>query len=417
MKPPLPERLRICFVSQRLPRTGAAADYGYLWPLARNLATRGFDVHVLTAEDRTSGTGLQIIEGVNIHYLEMPMPGEFATPFQETVLDYFEQLNLEKQFHLVHCADSTGFKIALHRKDFDITVAADIKGMQLDHIFGLLGLTEDTVISYLKTSFAVAIKFLKSFFGADHKFLKNAHGVFVTSKPQKDILELYYFVPSRRIYVIPYGINMRELEPAPHSQNPFERLGVEPGTKIVLTIAPLVQVDEIKNLLTAFQRVVIKKPKTALVIVGEGSKRFELEDHMLNLALGSKVIFTGQVSPEDEDSMITACDIYVNLGSKSSGFEPTVLQAMACRKTVIASEVGTSSNVIQNAIEGFLLRPTDIGALSRLLLELVSGQIDTSTLGARARDKILKMFDTKRMVDETIMAYQQILNSTGKYSK
>jgi len=34
---------------------------------------------------------------------------------------------------------------------------------------------------------------------------------------------------------------------------------------------------------------VIKKPRTALVIVGEGPGRYELEEHTLNLVLASKV--------------------------------------------------------------------------------------------------------------------------------
>jgi glycosyltransferase involved in cell wall biosynthesis len=90
---------------------------------------------------------------------------------------------------------------------------------------------------------------------------------------------------------------------------------------------------------------------------------------------------------------------------------------MASQKTVVASEVGTSSNLIQNGVDGFLLRPTEITSLSRLLLDVVSGQIDTEAVGRRARQKILQMFDTTKMVEETIQAYHAILLSTRKYRK
>lgn len=416
MKKTLPEKLRICFLSQKLPRFAAAADYGYLWPLCRNLATRGHDVTVITVE-ATTGSLTETSHGVQIHHVEQPAFGEIGASLRESVLDRFEQLHLEKPFDIVHSVDGTGYLVALHKKELDVVFAADINGLQLDHIFGILGLTEEKVLSYLQTSVAVASKFLRSFFGNDRKLLKNSDGVFVTSKQQRNILELYYFVPDRRIYVIPYGINSKELEPEAPTENPFSELGIEPDTKVILTVTPLINVEETKNLLTAFERVVIKKPKIALVIVGEGPKRKELEFHMLSLALASKVWFTGSLSPEKVDSLITACDIYVNLHSKSSGFEPTVLEAMACGKMVIGSEVGTSSNVIQNGIDGFLLRPTEISALSRLLLDGVSGQIDTLAVGHRARQKILKMFDTTRMVEETIRAYFGILKSTGKYKK
>jgi 1,2-diacylglycerol 3-alpha-glucosyltransferase len=333
------------------------------------------------------------------------------------MLDRLEQLHTEKPFHLIHSVDSSGKLIGPYKKELNVALAADISGIQLDQIFGILGLTEDTVMSYLKTSFSVTVKFLKSFFGDDHRLLKASDGVFVASPQQKDILELYYLIPSRRIYVIPYGINTQELEPSKESENVFTKWGIAPGTKVILTSTPLLNVEETKNLLTAFVKVVIKKPNTTLVIAGDGPKRKDLEFHMLSLALASKVVFTGNISPIEEDVAINKCDIYVNLSSKSSGFEGSVLEAMACRKMVIASEVGTSANLIKSGVDGFLLRPTEIASLTRLLLEAVSGQIDTETIGRMAREKILKMFDTQAMVTETIGAYRQILKSTGKYRK
>jgi glycosyltransferase involved in cell wall biosynthesis len=155
--------------------------------------------------------------------------------------------------------------------------------------------------------------------------------------------------------------------------------------------------------------VAIKKPQSALVIVGEGIRQKELEEHMLNLALASKVWFVNPSDPEIVDEMIKNADAYVNLYSKSSGFEPTVLDAMAAEKTVIASEVGTSSQVITPGIDGFLLRPTEIAALSRLLLQIVSDQIDIKSIGQRARQKILKMFDNQKMVEQTVETYKKIL--------
>jgi glycosyltransferase involved in cell wall biosynthesis len=417
MKKVLPTALKIGFISHKFPRGGAAADYGYLWPLCRSLVKKGHNVSVITSDPQRSGVS-QVSDGVFIHYVEQPIIGDPKTALKESFLDCFEELHLEAPFDLVHSVDSAGFLIAMHKKELKFILASDINGIQLDQIFGLLGLTENTISSYLKTAVAVGIKFLRSFFGKDRKLLKSSDGVFVTSKQQKDILELYYFVPSVKTHIIPFGVNAKELEPQGESPvNAFASLGIEPNTKVILTITPFLNVEETKNLLTAFERVVIKKPRTALVIVGEGPQRFELEEHMLNLALASKVWFAGELPPEDVGRFVTGCDVYVNLQSKSAGFEPTVLEAMASCKTVIASEVGTSSNLIQNGYDGFLLRPTEIHSLSRLLLEAVSGQIDTKAVGERAREKVLKTFDTSKMVEETELAYYEILKASKKYRK
>ncbi|MDZ4676792.1 MAG: glycosyltransferase family 4 protein [Oligoflexia bacterium] len=416
MKKPLPQHWRICFVTQKFPQSEFADDYGYLWSLAQQLVARGHEIIVITAEHHVANA-IQNVNGIQIHYLGSSFSGDPSFSSKEAALDRVEELHLEKQIDLIHCVDNVGLNIALNKKTLNINLAVDVNVIQLDQIFGILGMTEENFLSYFRTCWAVGFRFMKSFFGEEHKQLARADGIFVGSHQQRDILERYYYIPSRKTYVIPFGIDTRGFKPIDTKAQILEKLEIEPDTKIILTVTPMDNAEETKNLLTAFERVVIKKPKTALIIAGDGPKRRELEFHTLHLALASKVHFTGTLPPEEINVYINASDAYVNLYSKSSGFEPTVLEAMACSKTVIASEVGTSSNIIENGVDGFLLRPTEIGTLSRLLLEIVSGQIDTKSIGERTRQKILKMFDTKWMVDETIQAYQNILLSTGKYKK
>lgn len=413
MKKSIPENLRICFVTHKLPFFDRSTDYGYLWPLCRSLAKKGHDITVITSDSPDENFSSRD-KNIHIHYLEGGF-GEATTAFKESVLEMLEQLHVEKPFDIVHSVDNTGLYVSLYKKKLNVALATDVKGTHLDEIFDLLGLAEDTFSSYLKTSWAVAVQFLKSFFGTDRKIIRRSNGVFVTSQQQQDILERYYFYPSRKVHIIPYGIDSSTFQASSPIGPVFEKWGIQPGTKVILTVTPMVNAEVTKNLLTAFERVVIKKPNSALVIAGDGPRRKELEAHMLNLVLVSKVYFTGALPPEELSQMIQACDIYVNLNSKSSGFEATLLEAMASCKTVIASEVGTSANAIDSGVNGFLLRPTEIGPLSRLLLEAVSDQIDTASIGERARQKILKMFDNTRMVDQTIQAYRKILLATGKY--
>ena len=60
-------------------------------------------------------------------------------------------------------------------------------------------------------------------------------------------------------------------------------------------------------------------------------------------------------------------------------------------------------------IDGFLIRPADVGTLSHLLLGLFLGSIPAELMGKNARNKALDIFDTKKMVQETLEAYENIL--------
>jgi 1,2-diacylglycerol 3-alpha-glucosyltransferase len=412
MRKTIPDILRICFVTRKFSRGGGTSDYGYLRQLTKSLSKRGHDVSVISSEapefsNQTSNGDLKL------YFADTSLLEDSSS--QESVLDVLENLNEEKPFDIVHCVDNTGYSIAKHKKDLNVAVAVDVKGSSLDEIFGLLGLTEDTLLSYLQTSFGVTTKFLKSFFGRDHKLLKMADGIFVTNKQQQEILERYYLIASQKIHVIPYGVDGSDFEVSQTKPTLPDELTINSETKIILTISPLTNIQEVKNLLTAFERVVIKKPNSVLLIVGDGPRRKELEFHMLSLALAGHVLFLGELSSFETSQYIACCDVYVNLYSRSSDFEPTVLEAMTCKKIVIASEVGTGSGVITKGVDGFLIRPTEILSLTRILLESISGQVDTLVMGERAKQKILKMFDSKRIVDQTVQAYHKIMCNTKRY--
>jgi glycosyltransferase involved in cell wall biosynthesis len=90
---------------------------------------------------------------------------------------------------------------------------------------------------------------------------------------------------------------------------------------------------------------------------------------------------------------------------------------MAQKKVVIGSEVSPIANIIEDAQNGFLLRPADHTSLANLLLEIFSGTVPVIDIGARARDKVLALFDTKRMIQSLEDAYNHILQHRPRVFK
>lgn len=410
-KPSNSEVLKIIFVTKRLPRTPLGAEYGYLWPLCKQLAQRGHKIAVVCQENKEGNPSPFKANGVTIYYLENPSD---KSPFGETPLDRVEQILSEDQYDIIHCVDRSGIDIALKKKKLGVRIFANISAIRLDSIFGLLGLAEATVYSYLTVAFGVGIRFLRSFFGRDRKLLWALDGVFVTTEEQAMILERYYVVSSRRIHVLPYGIEGKSFEIINCRDRVFNELGITPNHKLIVAVCPIDTLQESKILVKAFRKVAIKKPETAMVLVGSASKIKELEFFTLNLALGSKVFLKEKATASEVHDYINACDIFVSLLSRSSGFEQGVLEAMACQKLIIASEVGTSSQLIESGITGYLVRPSDTNGLSQLLLDAVSDKLDTSAIGQKAREKLLNLFDTSKMVDQTIEVYRRNLANSGR---
>jgi glycosyltransferase involved in cell wall biosynthesis len=414
-KPPLPEQLNVCLVTRHFPISGRASGPIFLRLIARGLIARGHQVTVLAAEGPPGRASIED-NGVKVFFLsEDRWARTRRDPFPDLVLKRFSELHQQKPFHLIHSVDASAIRVSRQKRQFEVAVAYDVAATQMSQLFAILGMAQETLGSILSTSLAVGYKYLSTFYGGDRHLLTTADGVFVASPRERITLERYYLYPDARIYTVPYGIEIGDLEPREKSDELRRALGIPETAKTAVTITDMTEVGEIRNLLRAFEQVVIKKPNSRLIIVGEGPKQKDIEFEMLNLALGSKVIFTGAARSADVADYIALADVFVNLSSRTTGFEPSLLEAMAQKKVIIGSEVSPMGTIVEHSQDGFLIRPADVAELTNLLLDIFTGHLPAGEIGEAARRKVLDLFDPQKMVIETLGAYYAILKSTGLY--
>jgi 1,2-diacylglycerol 3-alpha-glucosyltransferase len=411
MRKPLPEHLNLCLVARHFPISGRAAGFSFLRLIARGLAARGHQVTVLSAENAQGRTEIDQ-DGVKIYFLmESRGARTRRDHFPELVRSKFIELHRAKPFHLVHSVDNSAIKISREKKIHHVAIAYDVAATQMSQLFSLLGMSQETLGSIIRSSLAVGYKFLSTFYGGDRQLLNTADGVFVASPRERITLERYYLYPDMRIYTVPYGIEIGDLAPRERSEELRRSLGIPETAKVVATVTDMTEVGEVLNLLRAFEQVAIKKPSSRLIIVGYGPKFKEIEYEMLSLALGSKVIMTGAIKDADVPDYIALADMFVNLSSRTTGFEPSLLEAMAQKKVIIGSEVSPMATIVEHSQDGFLIRPADVAELTNLLLDIFAGQLPVLEIGEAARKKVLDLFDPEKMVIETLGAYYAILKS------
>lgn len=399
------ESLNICLVSRRFPLLNSSGEVGFLWPIARGLVKQGHQVSVLTWRNRDR---LEFVEreGVKAYFLG---EGHSASSdaFPDLVLRKFQNLHKQTPFHLMHSLDGSGLKVGLLRKQLGVACVYDVDATHVANVYAILGMSQENLSSLLKTSLNVGWQFLKTYYGHDRKLLRNADAIFVHSPQQRIMLERYYMYPDRRIFMVPFGMELEDLSPREKSEELMRKLGLPPAAQTVVTVTDMAEFGEIRNLLHAFERVAIKKPTARLIVVGSGPLKKEIEYEALHLALGSRVNFVGDVSASNLGDYIALADVFVNLSARSSGIEQSLLEAMAQKKIIIGSEVSPLANVVEDGIDGFLIRPADTFTLSELLLQAFSGQIGAAEMGEHARQKVLNLFDSQKMLNQTLSAYTQ----------
>jgi hypothetical protein len=292
-----------------------------------------------------------------------------------------------------------------------VAFAFDVEATQMSQIFAILGMRQETLGGLLTTAFALLYKFLTTYWGGDREVLKYADGIFVTHPQQRIMLERYYLYPDFHIYSVPYGIEVGDLTPKEKSLELKKSLNLPETSHIAVTISDMTDYIELKNILMAFEKVATKKPNSYMIIVGNGPLYAKIEYLVLSLALGNRVILTGALKNTEVLDYIVISDTYVNLSSRSTGFEPTQIEAMAQKKVIIGSEVSPISNVVEDGVDGFLIRPADTESLSNLLIEIFSGSLPSEEIGEKARQKVLEMFDTQKMILTVNNSYQKIIQN------
>lgn len=410
----LPESLNICLVSNRFQILSRSTDSGFLWPIARGLSKQGHKVTVISTRSPIGKAEVNR-DGVRTFYLQESGSPYKNLRFEEAALRKFKELHQQQPFHILHSLDNSGRRIARDKKNLKIAVAYDAEATQMSQLFSILGMSQETLGSLITTAVAVTYKFLTTYFGSDRKLLKTADGVFVKNPQQRIILERYYLYPDFHIYTAPYGMELGDLSPKEESYEYRKKWNLSSNAHVVVTISDMTEIRELQNLLRSFEKVAVKKPNSYLIIVGNGPYFKQIEFEMLNLALGSRVILPGALSSRDLIEFILMADVYVDLSSRSTGFEASLIEAMAQKKVIIGSEVNPIANVVEDGVDGFLLRPADMDSLANLLIEIFSGTLPAEQIGDKARQKVIDLFDTQKMIRSVLDAYRNILLNTGMY--
>jgi len=411
MKRRVPSLLRICIVAKKFSISGRG-DSGYLWPIAKGIAKKGHHVTVLTHSTHQR-SGEVHIDGVRIIYVS---PEEYDTQnFATTIKETFARLHLTDPFHIVHSIDTSGYEIARMKKQLMTSVAFDVGATQMSQLFAIAGMAQESLSSILATSVAVAYKFLRTYYEFDRSLIKSADGIFVMSPHERTILERYYLYPDWSIYSIPYGIEIGGFEPREKSVELKTQLKIPLDGKVAVTYSDMTEVRLMTNLLEAFEKLAVKNSSARLIVIGNGPKFKEIEYEMLSLALGGRVILPGAVSAQEISDYIALSDAFVQLSSRTTGFEPMILEAMVQKKLVIGSEVSPLSSLINDGVDGFLVRPADVKAIANLLEDVFSEHVAIKEIGEHAHRKIASLFDTAKMVDETLNSYFNIIKNTRRF--
>ena len=183
-------------------------------------------------------------------------------------------------------------------------------------------------------------------------------------------------VPSRRVTVIPNGIDLALFRPQPEDPGLRRRLGGE-GRRVIVTVARLVPRKGIDRVIAALPAVLEAVPDAQYLVVGEGPQRAELLALAARLGVAERVVFAGAVGHREIPAYLAlaACFAMPNrrlADGEDEGFGLVFLEANACGKPVLAGRAGGVPEVVADGENGLLVDGDDTAAVAAGLIRLLT---------------------------------------------
>lgn len=209
--------------------------------------------------------------------------------------------------------------------------------------------------------------------------------------------------PHRRTRLVYPGVDLGRFDPAaaPGSRDARETLGLPPDVPIVGVVARLQRWKGIHLLIEALLSVAQAFPGTVAVIVG-GSHAlepgYEPELHWIaeQLGVAEQVIFAGLRT--DIPLWLSAMDVVVHPAADEP-FGISVVEAMAMRKPVVASDSGGPLEIIEDGENGLLFRTGDAAQLAEAIMRLLADPERAALIGANASARA-EAFSSARYASE-----------------
>lgn len=210
--------------------------------------------------------------------------------------------------------------------------------------------------------------------------------------------------------VVPFGIRS-DVFCAPEEVPPSPFITV--GT--VKALAPVYGVDIlIRAFAAARESLAASDPESAarlrLLLVGGGPQRDDLVALASDLGLETTVEFVGTVRHGTVPEYLRRLDVYA-APSRSESFGVAVLEASACARPVVVSDVGGLPEVVVDGITGLVIPRESVSATADALLKLITDPSLRCRMGEAGRQHALKNYEWSDSVAQMESIYRRVVKS------
>jgi glycosyltransferase involved in cell wall biosynthesis len=413
----LDNNLKVCVIStESIPVYGGIGAYTI--QLVEHLPGN-IEVHLVTVKRNIQGTqeknlcneSNSLKRKVIFHYLSSSNDSFLYYPFfQLACFRKLQKLHKEIKFDLVHTQFPVmpDMLIRLFRKIGIPTVCTVHSTIETQMASIKLAMTSFSELDRAEKGNVLLFYPLRSL---QYLYLRKIDWyITVSDFVRTKLVNSYPFLNERKVLTLYHGVDVEKYFPFPVEKKPV--LGTNEKQPIVLFTGRMVAKKGPQILVKAIPKVLESVPNACFVFAGGE----DFSPYMkLIVQLGIKkenYRYLGYVPTSDMPSLYNMASVYI-----APSFEDSlgirILEAMSCRKPVVASDIGGVHEIVTDQRNGLLIKPGDAGELAEKIVRLLQNEDLRQKIASAGRQTVLERFSSRRMATETAALYYRVLNNAN----
>lgn len=218
-------------------------------------------------------------------------------------------------------------------------------------------------------------------------------------------------IPIEKLHLVYDGVNLAEFESV--VPNVFRSEYKWNDAPIIGLVGRIVAGKGQKEFVLAAKEVIKKRPDAKFLIVGSAkgdndSYYQEVKTLVVEHNLENVVFFTGWRT--DVTNVMSSLDVLVlSTTTFPEGLPNTMIEAMALKKPVVASNIPGPADIVLNGETGFLVPPQQPNVLAKAIIDLISDPDLAKRMGANGRKRVEELFDARKSVRKIEELYERTL--------
>lgn len=209
-----------------------------------------------------------------------------------------------------------------------------------------------------------------------------------------------------RLRVAPNGLDFDEAAPASPNPELRKRLGIPAGARVILHASSLKPVKRPLDLVPAFRLVLEAAPDCRLLVAGDGPLAGELRSAVAEAGLADRTHFAGWVPIQEMRDCYSLADVVV-MSSEMEGQARVYLEAQACGKLLISSDIPAARSVVEHGKTGLLYRMGDSADMADKITMALTASNGREAMIATALEQVR----SRHAIDVVARQYHQELQA------